>query len=163
MSSRAEPRSPRRPTRVRSRTTRLPLCESFREDGYSTEEVKLLHETRKILEQPDIDVTMTCVRVPVPVGHSASMLVETREPLSPEAARTALEAFPGVEVVDDPSENVFPTAHDVAGRDEVLVGRIRRDLGSDKLWMWQVSDNLRKGAATNAIQIAEEMIRRGLK
>ena len=141
----------------------LPLCESFRDDGYSTEEVKLLHETRKILEQDDIDVTMTCVRVPVPVGHSASMLVETREPLSPEAAREALAAFPGVEVMDDPSKNVFPTAHDVAGRDEVLVGRIRRDLASDKLWMWQVSDNLRKGAATNAIQIAEEMIRRGLK
>ncbi len=141
----------------------LPLCESFREDGYSTEEVKLLHETRKIFGQDDLDVTMTCVRVPVAVGHSAAMLVETREPLSPEAAREALAAFPGVEVVDDPSENVFPTALDVVGRDEVLVGRIRRDLGSDKLWMWQVSDNLRKGAATNAIQIAEEMIRRGLK
>ncbi len=141
----------------------LPLCESFREDGYSTEEVKLLHETRKILEQPDIDVSMTCVRVPVPVGHSATMLVETETLLSPEAARAALDAFPGVEVVDDPSQNEFPTAYDVAGRDEVLVGRVRKDLGSDKLWMWQVSDNLRKGAATNAIQIAEEMIRRGLK
>ena len=141
----------------------LPLCETFREDGYSTEEVKLLHETRKIFGQDDIDVTMTCVRVPVPVGHSASMLVETNEPLSPEAAREALAAFPGVEVVDDPSQNIFPTPADVVGRDEVLVGRVRRDLHSDKLWMWQVSDNLRKGAATNAIQIAEEMIRRGLK
>jgi len=140
----------------------LPLCESFREDGYSTEEVKLLHETRKIMGEPDVDVSMTCVRVPVPVGHSATILVETRTPLSPEAARKALAAFPGVEVVDDPERDVFPTAHDVAGRDDVLVGRIRRDLGSDRLWLWQVADNLRKGAATNAIQIAEEMIRRGL-
>lgn len=140
----------------------LPLCESFREDGYSTEEVKLLHETRKIMGEPDVDVSMTCVRVPVPVGHSATILVETRTPLSPEAAREALAAFPGVEVVDDPERDVFPTAHDVAGRDDVLVGRIRRDLGSDRLWLWQVADNLRKGAATNAIQIAEEMIRRGL-
>ena len=141
----------------------LPLCESFRDDGYSTEEVKLLHETRKIMSLPSVDVTMTCVRVPVPVGHSASMLVETERALSPDKAREALAAFPGVEVVDDTANNAFPTARDVAGRDEVLVGRIRRDLASDRLWMWQVSDNLRKGAATNAIQIAEEMVRRGLK
>ncbi len=141
----------------------LPLCESFRDDGYSTEEVKLLHETRKILEQPDLSVTMTCVRVPVPVGHSAAMLVETERPLSPEQAREALASFPGVEVVDDPTRNRFPTARSVAGRDEVQVGRIRRDLGSERLWLWQVSDNLRKGAATNAIQIAEEMVRRGLR
>lgn len=141
----------------------LPLCEDFRDDGYSTEEVKLLHETRKILGEPNIDVTMTCVRVPVPVGHSASMLVETATPLAPEEARKALAAFPGVVVVDDPSKNEFPTARDVEGRDEVLVGRVRKDLNSDRLWMWQVSDNLRKGAATNAIQIAEEMVRRGLQ
>jgi aspartate-semialdehyde dehydrogenase len=127
----------------------VPLCETFREDGYSTEEVKLLHETHKILEQPDVEVTMTCVRVPVPVGHSAAMLVETRKPLTPEAAREALAAF--------------PTPSDVVGSDEVLVGRVRRDLTSNALWMWQVSDNLRKGAATNAVQIAEEMIRRGLR
>ncbi len=140
----------------------LPLCETFRDDGYSTEEVKLLHETRKILAD-DVDVSMTCVRVPVPVGHSATMLIETERPLTPEAARAALAAFPGVAVVDDPAHNGFPTARDVEGRDEVLVGRIRKDLGSDRLWIWQVSDNLRKGAATNAIQIAEEMVRRGLK
>ena len=141
----------------------LPLCESFRDDGYSTEEVKLLFETQKIMGLPDVDVTMTCVRVPVPVGHSATMLVETETPLAPEAAREALAAFPGVQVVDDPSQNVFPTARDAAGQDDVLVGRIRKDLATDKLWLWQVSDNLRKGAATNAIQIAEEMVRRGLK
>jgi aspartate-semialdehyde dehydrogenase len=141
----------------------LPLCESFRDDGYSTEEVKLLFETRKIMGLPDLAVSMTCVRVPVRVGHSASMLVETERALAPEQARAALAAFPGVEVVDDPAHNVFPTALDVDGRDEVLVGRIRKDLGSERLWLWQVSDNLRKGAATNAVQIAEEMIRRGLK
>jgi aspartate-semialdehyde dehydrogenase len=141
----------------------LPLCESFRDDGYSTEEVKLLLETRKILGLPELQVSMTCVRVPVRVGHSASMLVETERPLAPEQARAALAAFPGVLVVDDPAHNVFPTPADVEGRDEVLVGRIRRDLGSECLWLWQVSDNLRKGAATNAVQIAEEMIRRGLK
>jgi aspartate-semialdehyde dehydrogenase len=141
----------------------MPLCETFRDDGYSTEEIKLALETRKILALPDLPVSMTCVRVPVRVGHSASMLVETERPLTPEAARAALAAFPGVEVVDDPARNEFPTALDVDGRDEVLVGRIRKDLGSDRLWLWQVSDNLRKGAATNAVQIAEEMIRRGLK
>jgi aspartate-semialdehyde dehydrogenase len=140
----------------------VPLCETFRDDGYSTEEVKLLHETRKIMRLPDLDVSMTCVRVPVPVGHSATMLVETERPLSAEAARRALAAFPGVVLVDDPKTNAFPTPADVAGRDEVLVGRVRKDLASDRLWLWQVSDNLRKGAATNAVQIAEEILRRGL-
>lgn len=141
----------------------VPLCETFREDGYSTEEVKLLHETRKILDMPALDVTMTCVRVPVPVGHAATCLIETERPLTPEAARAALAAFPGVRVVDDPAHNGFPTPADVAGHDEVLVGRIRRDLNSERLWLWEVSDNLRKGAATNAVQIAEEMVRQGLK
>jgi aspartate-semialdehyde dehydrogenase len=140
----------------------VPLCETFREDGYSTEEVKLLHETRKILRLPQLDVSMTCVRVPVPVGHSAAVLIETERPITPEEARAALDAFPGVRVMDDPSQNVFPTPADVAGTDEVLVGRVRRDLGSDRLWLWQVSDNLRKGAATNGVQIAEAMIARGL-
>jgi aspartate-semialdehyde dehydrogenase len=141
----------------------LPLCETFRDDGYSTEEMKLVLETRKVLGLPELQLSVTCVRVPVRVGHSAAMLVETERPLSPEQARAALAAFPGVEVVDDPARNEFPTPADVDGRDEVLVGRIRRDLGSDRLWLWQVSDNLRKGAATNAVQIAEEMIRRGLR
>ena len=140
----------------------LPLCEKFRDDGYSTEEMKLLLETRKIMDLPELDVSMTCIRVPVPVGHSATMLVETERPLSPEAAREALAAFPGVRVVDDPAHNEFPTPQDVEGRDEVLVGRVRRDLASNRLWLWQVSDNLRKGAATNAVQIAEELLARGL-
>jgi aspartate-semialdehyde dehydrogenase len=141
----------------------VPLCETFRDDAYSTEEIKLLHETRKIMSLPELDVTMTCVRVPVPVGHAATVLIETERSLSPEDARRALSAFPGVRVVDDPAHNVFPTPADVAGSDDVLVGRIRKDLASNRLWLWEVSDNLRKGAATNAVQIAEEMMRRGLK
>ncbi|MEX2206226.1 MAG: aspartate-semialdehyde dehydrogenase [Myxococcota bacterium] len=138
----------------------LPLCESFRDDAYSTEEVKLLFETRKIMDEPDFEVAMTCVRVPVPVGHSMSVLLETERPIAPDAARRALEAFPGLIVMDDPAHNVFPTPADAAGRDEVFVGRVRRDLTSDRLWLWVVGDNLRKGAATNAVQIAEELIRR---
>ena len=140
----------------------IPLCETFLDNAYSTEEVKLLHETRKIMALPDLDVTMTCVRVPVPVGHSASVLIETERPLTPEEARRALAAFPGVEVIDDPSHDRFPTPRDVAGRDAVLVGRIHKDLLSSRLWLWEVCDNLRKGAATNAVQIAEEMMRRAL-
>src|SRR5215475_9087120 len=141
----------------------VPLCETFREDGYSTEEVKLLFETRKIMDLPDLDVSMTCVRVPVPVGHSATVLIETERVLTPEAARKALAEFPGVRVADDPAHNEFPTPAAVAGHDEVVVGRIRKDLQSNRLWLWEVSDNLRKGAATNAVQIAEEMMRRGLR
>jgi aspartate-semialdehyde dehydrogenase len=140
----------------------LPLCETFRDDAYSTEEVKLLHETRKILALPDLEVAMTCVRVPVAVGHAASLLVETERPLSPEAAREVLDAFPGVRVVDDPQREHFPTPRDVVGQDDVLVGRVRRDLASDRLWLWSVVDNLRKGAATNAVQIAEELVARDL-
>ena len=145
----------------------VPLCENFTgEDGYSTEEIKLLFETRKILGPThsggELDVSMTCVRVPVPVGHSATMLIETERPLSADDARRALDNFPGVRVVDDVSQNRFPTASDVVGSDEVLVGRVRADLGSERLWLWQVSDNLRKGAATNAVQIAEALRSRAL-
>ena len=141
----------------------IPLCESFRPDGFSTEEVKLLFETRKILDCPDLDVSMTCVRVPVSIGHSASILMETKSPITPEEAREAYNSFPGVLLLDDPERNIFPTPRDAAGTDNVIVGRIRRDLSSDALWVWQVADNLRKGAATNAVQIAEEMMARGLK
>ena len=138
----------------------LPLCETFRDDAYSTEEVKLLYETRKIMDEPAFEIAMTCVRVPVPVGHSMSVLLETERPIAPDDARRALAAFPGVLVMDDPAHNVFPTPADAAGRDEVFVGRIRRDLTSERLWLWVVGDNLRKGAATNAVQIAEELMRR---
>ena len=141
----------------------VPLCETFLDNGYSTEEVKLLHETRKILDDPELRVTMTCTRVPVPVGHAASVLVETERPLSVEAARAAFAAFPGIELIDEPASRRFPTPDMVAGRDEVLVGRVRQDLSGSRLWYWECGDNLRKGAATNAVQIAEELIGRGLR
>ncbi len=141
----------------------VPLCESFRDDGYTTEEMKLLFETRKILSLPAFDVTMTCVRVPVPVGHSVSALIETERPLSAEDARAALADFPGVELVDDPGSEAFPSPEMAAGSDHVFVGRVRKDQGSDRLWLWAVCDNLRKGAATNAVQIAEELMSRGLR
>jgi aspartate-semialdehyde dehydrogenase len=141
----------------------VPLCETFTDNGYSTEEMKLLHETRKILDEPTLDLTMTCVRVPVPVGHSSTVLLETEPAISPDAARQALASFPGVRLMDDPKHNVFPTPADGAGVDEVLIGRVRRDLGSDRLWLWTVGDNLRKGAALNSVQIAEELMRRGLR
>jgi aspartate-semialdehyde dehydrogenase len=137
----------------------IPICETLGDNGYTSEEVKLLHESRKILELPSLEVSMTCVRVPVPIGHSASVLVETERPLSVEEATEALRAFPGIEVYPN---GPHPTPADVAGRDQVLVGRIRRDLHSDRLWLWEVGDNLRKGAATNAVQVAELLIERNL-
>ena len=138
----------------------VPLCDDLGDDGFSGEEIKLLLETRKILGLPELAIAATCVRVPVPTGHSASILVHTESPLSVETAVKALADFPGVEVVDGNGQ--VPTPADVAGRDEVLVGRVRSDPHSDAVWLWEVSDNLRKGAATNAIQIAEEMIARNL-
>lgn len=137
----------------------LPYAETFTENLYTTEELKLSAETRKIMGLPDLAVTMTCTRVPVFVGHSESVLVEFERRVTREEAIRALSAFPGVRVVDDPFEYVFPTAIDAAGTDDTLVGRIREDLTSENgLWLWIVSDNLRKGAATNAIQIAEKLI-----
>ncbi len=125
-------------------------------DDHTDEERKLIHETRKILADPSIRVSATCVRVPVLTGHSEAVNVQTHEPLSPERARELLAAAPGVEVVDDPAAARYPLAIDAAGRDDVLVGRIRRDPGHERaLDLWIVADNLRKGAATNAVQIAE--------
>ncbi|MFZ5827184.1 MAG: aspartate-semialdehyde dehydrogenase [Bacillota bacterium] len=137
----------------------LPYAETFTENLYTTEELKLSAETRKIMGVPDMPVTMTCTRVPVFIGHSESVLLEFERKVTPAEAREALTRFPGVRVVDDPLQFGFPTAIDVAGTDDTLVGRIREDLTNDKgLWMWIVSDNLRKGAATNAVQIAEKLI-----
>jgi aspartate-semialdehyde dehydrogenase len=136
----------------------IALCETMEADGYTTEERKLLHETRKIFDAPHLGVSMTAVRVPVMVGHSAAVLVETERPLSAEDARAALADFPGVRYVDSESG---PTPNDVADSDEVLVGRVRKDFDSDRLWLWEVSNNLRKGAATNAVQIAEALAARG--
>jgi aspartate-semialdehyde dehydrogenase len=132
-------------------------------DDHTDEERKLINETRKILGDPAIRVSATCVRVPVLTGHSEAVNVQTREALSPERARELLEAAPGVTVVDDPRAARYPLAIDAAGSDEVFVGRIRRDPGHERaLDLWIVADNLRKGAATNAVQIAETLDERGL-
>ncbi len=134
-------------------------CDEVEPSGYTKEELKLLHETRKIFEEPELEVTMTAVRVPVAVGHSAAVLLETRGELSASRAAGLLRDFPGVRYVDAPSG---PTPLDVAESDDVLVGRLRQDFDGRRLWLWEVSNNLRKGAATNAIQVAEAMREKGL-
>jgi aspartate-semialdehyde dehydrogenase len=132
-------------------------------DDHTDEELKLVNETRKILGDPSIRISATCVRVPVVNAHSEAVNVETRSPLSPEEARELLRAAPGVTVLDDPEAASYPLAIEADGQDDVFVGRIRRDRGHDQaLDMWIVSDNLRKGAATNAVQLAEVLHERGL-
>lgn len=134
----------------------IPQIGSFKEDGYTSEELKMVYETRKIMGLPDLQVCPTCVRIPVANCHSETITVETERPIAPAEARELFAAFPGVVVVDDLSKGRYPLPSDCAGRDEVFVGRIRRDLSHPNgLSFWCVSDNLRKGAATNAIQIAE--------
>jgi aspartate-semialdehyde dehydrogenase len=142
----------------------LPHAGSFAEgEDHTDEERKLMNETRKILGDPSIRVSATCVRVPVVTGHSEAVNVQTRDELSPERARELLTAAPGVTVLDDPAAALYPMAIDAAGHDEVFVGRIRRDPGHERaLDMWVVADNLHKGAATNAVQIAELLHQRGL-
>jgi aspartate-semialdehyde dehydrogenase len=142
----------------------LPVAGSFPEGSdYTDEELKLVNETRKILSQPSIQVSATCTRVPVYTGHSESVNVQTRDPLSVEECRSLLSSAPGVEVLDAPADGVYPLAIEAAGRDEVLVGRIRRDPSHERcLNLFIVSDNLRKGAATNAVQLAEIVASRGL-
>jgi aspartate-semialdehyde dehydrogenase len=142
----------------------VPQVERFKDgDDYTTEERKMMAETRKILGRDDIGISATCVRVPVYTGHSESVNVQTREPLSPEQCRELLSGAPGVVVVDDPHSAIYPLAIDAAGRDDVLVGRIRRDPSHERcLNLWVVGDNLRKGAATNAVQLAELLSVRGL-
>jgi aspartate-semialdehyde dehydrogenase len=132
-------------------------------DDHTDEERKMMNETRKILGDSAIRVSATCVRVPVVTGHSEAVNVQTREQLSPERARELLREAPGVTVIDDPAAAQYPQAIDAAGRDDVFVGRIRRDPGHEHaLDLWIVSDNLRKGAATNAVQLAELLHARGL-
>ncbi|MGN6373507.1 MAG: aspartate-semialdehyde dehydrogenase [Solirubrobacteraceae bacterium] len=142
----------------------LPHAGSFPPgDDHTDEERKLINETRKILGDPAIRVSATCVRVPVVNSHSEAVNVETREQLTPESARELLEAAPGVIVVDNPENALYPLATKASGSDEVFVGRIRRDPGHERaIDMWIVADNLRKGAATNAVQIAELLHERGL-
>jgi aspartate-semialdehyde dehydrogenase len=142
----------------------LPHAGNFAEgDDHTDEERKLMNETRKILADSSIRVSATCVRVPVVTGHSESVNVETRAPLSAERARELLRTAPGVTVIDDQAAAAYPLAIDAAGKDDVFVGRIRRDPSHDSaLDLWIVSDNLRKGAATNAVQLAERLHERGL-
>ena len=135
----------------------MPQVESFKDgDDYTTEERKMMAETRKILGEDSIGISATCVRIPVYTGHSESVNVQTRKDLSPEECRELLAEAPGVQVLDDPANGIYPLAIDAAGGDHVLVGRIRRDPSHDRcLNLWIVGDNLRKGAALNAVQIAE--------
>jgi len=141
----------------------LPHIDSFLPSGYTKEEQKMIDETHKIFDAPDLAVTATCVRVPVFGAHSEAVNVQTRDKLSAAEARELLAAAPGVEVIDDPSELRYPTPLDAEGRDPVYVGRLREDPTiANGLDFWVVSDNLRKGAALNAVQIAEELVRRGL-
>jgi aspartate-semialdehyde dehydrogenase len=135
----------------------LPQVETFKDgDDYTTEERKVIAESRKILGLPELRITVTCARVPVINCHSEALNIETREDLSPERCRELLERAPGVIVVDEPAAARYPLASEAAGHDEVFVGRIRRDESNARtLNLWVVGDNLRKGAATNAVQIAE--------
>lgn len=132
-------------------------------DDHTDEERKMMFETRKILGDDAMAINVTCARVPVRNSHSESVTLETREPLSVEDARALLAAAPGLSLVDDPPHHGYPTALNAAGRDEVFVGRLRRDPSHERgLCLWVVSDNLLKGAATNAVQIAEVLHERGL-
>ena len=140
----------------------IPHIDVFMEDGFTKEEWKMMMETKKILD-PAIRLTATCVRVPVFIGHSEAVNIEFADPISADEARNILRNAPGVVIEDDPAERIYPTPLEVAGRDEVFVGRIRKDLSSKNgITLWIVSDNLRKGAALNAVQIAEHAIEMGV-
>ena len=142
----------------------LPHGGDFCDNGYTTEEEKLVNETRKILRDPNIAITATVCRVPVTGGHSESVNVETLKPFEIEEVRRLLAAMPGVVVQDDPSANLYPMALTAYDKDEVFVGRIRRDHSIENgLNLWIVSDNIRKGAATNAVQIAQYIIHQFFK
>ncbi len=137
----------------------LPEIDVFLENGYTKEEWKLVEETRKIMHAPEIAISATCVRVPVRIGHSEAVQVEFSRPMSPDEARNILSKAPGLTVIDDPSKRAYPYPEMAAGRDDVYVGRIRKDASHPNgLVLWVVSDNIRKGAALNAVQIAEKLV-----
>ena len=141
----------------------LPHVEPFWDNGYTNEEMKMQNETRKIMHAPDIRVSSTCVRVPVVVSHSEAVNVEFSDAISSGEVREILAGAPGIRVVDDPGSNVYPTPIEAEGQDDVLVGRIREDIALDNgIAMWLSCDNLRKGAALNSLQIAEEILERDL-
>ena len=137
----------------------IPQIDVFLDNGYTKEEMKMINETKKILGSDDIKVTATTVRVPVFVSHSEAINIETQQHLSADDARKLLAKTPGVKIVDDPAKLKYPTPRDAAGEDDVLVGRIRQDVSiANGIELWCVGDNLRKGAALNAVQIAEALI-----
>jgi aspartate-semialdehyde dehydrogenase len=142
----------------------LPQVDVFLDNGYTKEEWKVVTESRKILHLPELRISSTAVRVPVFVAHSEAVHVETREPITPERARSLFGAVPGVVVQDDPATSTYPLASEAAGSEEIFVGRVRADPSIDGgrgIAFWVVSDNLRKGAATNAVQLAEALVERG--
>jgi aspartate-semialdehyde dehydrogenase len=136
----------------------FPHIGGFADSDYTSEEWKLVKESHKIMHDNKIKISATTVRVPVRTGHSEAVYIETAKPIEPEKAKDILSRAPGIIVIDDPKNNLYPQPKDVEGKDEVFVGRIRRDpFVKNGLWLWVVADNLRKGAATNAVQIAEEL------
>jgi len=138
----------------------IPHIDVFLDNLHTKEEMKMVNETRKIMHAPDIKVSPTCARVPVYNGHSESVVIETENPITVEEAREILKNAPGVIVEDDPFNNVYPMPINADGKDDVFVGRIKKDLAFDNgISMWIVADNLRKGAATNAVQIAELLVK----
>jgi aspartate-semialdehyde dehydrogenase len=140
----------------------VPKIDVFDEEtGYTFEEIKMMREAKRILSMPDLDVSATCVRVPVPVGHSVSVYATFDRPVSVAEAREVVSGAPGVLLRDDPANGVYPSPLEAAGIDDVLVGRIRKPEGhDDSLWLFACGDNLRKGAALNAVQIAEAVLAR---
>lgn len=137
----------------------FPQIGNFAEFDYTSEEWKLVKETKKILHDDKIKITATCVRVPVKTGHSEAVYLETKEPITIDQVRKILSKSKGIKLIDDPQNNLYPMPKDIEGKDEVFVGRIRKDpFIKNGLWLWVVSDNLRKGAALNAIQILEYLV-----
>ncbi len=137
----------------------LPHIDVFLEDGYTKEEIKMINETRKILHKPNLKITATAVRVPVQNSHSESINIEFEKPFEIEEVKALLSKSPGITVLDEPQKNIYPLATIATGQDNVLVGRIRRDFSiQNGLNIWVVADNIRKGAASNAVQILEKLI-----
>lgn len=136
----------------------IPHIDVFTDNDYTKEEMKMYHETKKIMHSPDIEVSATCVRVPVMRAHSEALWVETERPISVEEAREAFANAPGVVLMDKPADKVYPMPLHIAGKDPVFVGRVRRDISGPGITFWTVSDQLRKGAALNAVQIVQYII-----
>lgn len=141
----------------------VPQIDVFADDGYTKEELKMENETRKILHAPEVGVSATCVRIPTFFGHAMSVWAEFERPISADEARALLAGAPAIELMDDPAQELYPTPADVAGTDRVLVGRLRDDHSrAGGITFWTVTDSIRKGAATNVVQVIEEAARRGL-